>query len=168
MADQQTIEQAGYIFSVGKMIRDHMHNSLAQLHTNDRNSDGCELSMAQVNLMMAVRGQEELTLSGLAELLKVSPPSVSVMVERLVERNMLTRSRSAQDRRKVIIALSSDAELHIEKMEEQMLTTFIRLVEDLGPETAHKWGEVLQRVEEVLRRQNEKQTEHTGNIGKKL
>ena len=161
MADQQTIEQAGYIFSVGKMIRDHMHSNMAHLHITDRKSDGCELSMAQMNLMMAVRGQEELTLSGLAEVLKVSPPSVSVMVERLVERNMLTRSRSAQDRRKVIIALSPDAEQHIEKVEEQMLMTFIKLVEELGPETARKWGEVLQRVEQVLGQQNKK------NRGKK-
>lgn len=158
MADQQTIEQARYIFSVGKMIREHMHNSLTRLHINDRNPEGCDLSMAQMNLLMAVRSQEELTLSGLAEELKVSPPSASVMVERLVERNMLTRNRSAQDRRKVIIALSPDAEQLIEKMEEQMLTAFIGLVEELGPETARKWGEVLQRVEQVLGRQNKKIT----------
>lgn len=162
MADQQTIEQTRYIFSVGKMIRDHMHNSLNQLHINERNFDCCDLSMAQMNLLMAVRGQEELTLSGLAEALKVSPPSVSVMVERLVERNMLTRNRSAKDRRKVIIALHPDADLLIEKMEEQMLTAFIGLVEELGPETAKKWSEVLLRVEQVLRRQNKKFT------GKKL
>ncbi len=159
LADQQTIEQTRYIFSVGKMIRDHMHNSLNQLHINERNFDCCDLSMAQMNLLMAVRGQEELTLSGLAEALKVSPPSV---VERLVERNMLTRNRSAKDRRKVIIALHPDTYLLIEKMEEQMLTAFIGLVEELGPETAKKWSEVLLRVEQVLRRQNKKIT------GKKL
>ena len=158
MADQQAIEQARYIFSVGKMIREHMHNSLTQLHIKDRNSESCDLSMAQMNLLMAVRGQEELTLSGLAEELKVSPPSVSVMVERLVERDMLTRDRSSRDRRKVIIALHPDADLLIKKMEEQMLTAFIGLVEELGPETAKKWGEVLQRVEQVLWRQNKKLT----------
>ncbi|MCW5213125.1 MarR family transcriptional regulator, partial [Desulfobulbus sp. TB] len=106
------------------------------------------------NLMMAVRSHEELTLSRLAELLKVSPPSVSVMVERLVERKMLIRTRSSRDRRKVIISLSPESEQRIEKMEEQMLASFIEVVEELGPETAQKWGEVLERVEEVLRRQN--------------
>lgn len=156
MTDQETREQAGYIFSVGKMIRDHMHNSLSQLHLNERNADGCDLSIAQMNLMMTVRSHEELPLSRLAELLKVSPPSVSVMVERLVERKMLIRNRSSKDRRKVIISLSPEAEQRIEKMEEQMLSSFIELVEELGPETARKWGEVLERVEEVLDRQNRK------------
>ncbi|MCI5119454.1 MAG: MarR family transcriptional regulator [Candidatus Electrothrix sp. LOE1_4_5] len=154
MADQQTREQAGYIFSVGKMIRDHMHNSLTLLHRNDRHPDGCDLSIAQMNLLMTVRSHEELTLSRLAELLKVSPPSVSVMVERLVERKMLTRNRSSTDRRKVIISLSPESQQRIETMEEQMLAAFIALVEELGPETARKWGEVLEQVEEVLGRQN--------------
>ena len=155
MADPQTIEQARYIFSVGKMIRNHMHNSLIQLSIKDR---GCtELSMAQMNLLLAVRNNhEELTLGNLAELLNVSPPSTSVMVERLVERKILLRNRSSTDRRKVIISLSQDAALLLEKMEAQMLTAFISLVEELGPETAQKWGEVLQRVEQVLEQQNKK------------
>jgi DNA-binding MarR family transcriptional regulator len=157
LADQQTIEQARYIFSVGKMIREHMHNSLTQLHINERNPEGCELSMAQMNLLLAVRNNhEELTLGNLAELLNVSAPSTSVMVERLVERKMLLRNRSSTDRRKVIIALSQNAALLLEKMEAQMLTAFINLVEELGPETAQKWGEVLQRVEQVLEQQNKK------------
>ncbi|WP_446008260.1 MarR family winged helix-turn-helix transcriptional regulator [Candidatus Electrothrix sp.] len=154
MVDQQTREQAGYIFSVGKMLRNHMHNNLTRLHLNDRSIEGCDLSIAQMNLLMTVRSSDDLTLSRLAELLKVSPPSVSVMVERLVERKMLIRTRSSRDRRKVIISLSPESEERIDKMEEQMLASFIELVEELGPETARKWGEVLERVEEVLRRQN--------------
>jgi DNA-binding MarR family transcriptional regulator len=76
------------------------------------------------------------------------------MVERLVERKMLTRNRSSTDRRKVIISLSPESQQRIETMEEQMLAAFIALVEELGPETARKWGEVLEQVEEVLGRQN--------------
>ncbi|MCI5146800.1 MAG: MarR family transcriptional regulator [Candidatus Electrothrix sp. AR3] len=160
MVDSNTIDQARYIFSVGKMIRSHMHNSLLQLNRQDR---GChELSMAQMNLLLTVRNHKNLTLGNLAELLKVSPPSVSVMVERLVERNLLIRNRSTKDRRKVFIGLSPDAALLLDKMEEQMLSTFIHLVEELGPETAQKWGDVLQRVEQVLGQQNQK------NTGKKL
>jgi DNA-binding MarR family transcriptional regulator len=59
------------------MIRNHICNSLIQLKVNDRNPDCCDLSMAQMNLLLAVRRREELTLSGLAETLKVSPPSCS-------------------------------------------------------------------------------------------
>ena len=152
MADPQTIEQARYIFSVGKMIRHHVFNSLTQLEVCGRENGCTELSMAQMNLLMAVRPHEELTLSGLADILGVSPPSVSVMVDRLVERGMLTRERSTRDRRKVVIQLSPDADHQLAKMEEKVLAAFVELVEEVGPETARKWGEVLQRVEQVLQR----------------
>lgn len=157
MADPQTIKQAGYIFSVGKMIRHHVFDSLPRLEINGRDNGCTELSMAQMNLLMAVRGHEDLTLTSLADLLTVSPPSASVMVDRLVERGMLHRDRSTRDRRKVVIGLTSDATLLLEKMEEKMLTAFIGLVEELGADTAQKWAEVLQRVEEVLEKQNKVQ-----------
>ncbi len=154
MTDSQTIEQARYIFSVGKMIRRHVFDSLPRMEINGRENGCPELSMAQMNLLMAVRGHDELTLSSLAETLRVSSPSVSVMVDRLVERGVLNRERSIRDRRKVVIALTPDTSQLLEKMEEKILASFIVLVEELGAETAQKWGEVLQRVEEVLEKQN--------------
>jgi len=156
VTDPQTIEQARYIFSVGKMIRHHVFTSLAQLEVCGRETGCTELSMAQMNLLMAVRTHEEFTLTGLADILKVSPPSVSVMVDRLVERGMLIRERSTRDRRKVVIRLSPNTDLLLAKVEEKVLATFVGLVEEVGPETARKWGEVLQRVEEVLQQQNRK------------
>ncbi len=154
MTDLQTLQQARYIFSVGKMIRRHVFHSLTQLEVCGRESGCTEMSMAQMNLLIAVRGREELTLSGLADNLGVSSPSASVMVDRLVERGMLIRERSTQDRRKVIIGLSPEAEGVLATVEEKVLASFVGLVEEVGPETARKWGEVLHRVEEVLDHQN--------------
>lgn len=159
MTDAQALEQARYIFSVGKMIRRHVFTSLTQLEVCGRESGCTEISMAQMNLFMAVRGREELTLSGLADILGVSSPSASVMVDRLVERGMLIRERSSRDRRKVIIGLSPEAERLLTTVEERVLASFVGLVEEVGPETARKWGEVLHRVEEVLDHQNRKRKE---------
>jgi hypothetical protein len=39
-------------------------------------------------------------------------------------------------------------------MEEQILASFIALVKELGLETARKWSEVLEQVEEMPGRQN--------------
>ena len=154
MTDAQTLEQARYIFSVGKMIRRHVFHSLTQLEVCGKENGCTEMSMAQMNLLMAVRGRDELTLSSLADILGVSSPSASVMVDRLVERGMLIRERSTRDRRKVIIDLSPDANGLLAAVEEKVLASFVGLVEEVGPETARKWAEVLHRVEEVLGSQN--------------
>lgn len=108
--------------------------------------------MAQFNLLMAVQASGEITGGELAVQLGVSPPSISVMVERLVERGLLVRQRSVEDRRKVVLKMSSEASLHFARIEEQVLASFVSLVEEVGEETAGKWVEVLQQVKRVLER----------------
>ena len=108
--------------------------------------------MAQFNLLMAVQASGEITGGELAAQLGVSPPSVSVMVERLVDRGRLVRERSSEDRRKVVLRMSDEASTHFARIEEQVLASFVSLVEEVGEETAEKWVQVLQQVERVLHR----------------
>ena len=138
------------------MLRHHVFSSLARVEGESRACAHSDLSSAQLSLIFAVRGKGEVALSELAEILTVSPPSVSVMVARLVEKGLLIRERATSDRRKVVIQVSPDAEHYIAEMEEGMIATFVELLEEIGPETAGKWHEVLERVEQVLlKRQSE-------------
>ncbi len=106
--------------------------------------------MAQVQMLMTLQSCGESTISHLAEQLKVSPPSASCMVDRLEDKGLLHRERSTEDRRKVVVRLSEKATVQTERMEGAVLATFLDLVEKVGPETAQKWCEVLERVEQVL------------------
>jgi DNA-binding MarR family transcriptional regulator len=150
VSESKVTQQAHYIFKIAKMLRHHVFSSLARVEGQSRECTHGDLSLAQLNLIIAVRGRGEVTLSELAEILVVSPPSVSVMVERLVEKGLLVRERATRDRRKVVIHVSPDANQHIAAMEERMIATFVELVEEVGPETADKWYEVLRQVELVL------------------
>ena len=153
MSDSNVTKQARYIFGVAKMLRHHLMSSLPKVEGACVHGD---LSVAQMNLILAVRTRGEVTLTELAEILGVSPPSVSVMVERLVERKLLLRERATSDRRKVVIQVSPGAGQHIAEMEERVVATFVELLEELGPSTAGKWHEVLEKVEGVLlKRQSE-------------
>lgn len=156
MPDLNVTQQARYIFGVAKMLRHHVFSSLTRVKGGVKECEHGDLSLAQMNLILAVRTRSEVTLTELAEILGVSPPSVSVMVERLVEKGLLIRERATSDRRKVGIQVSPDADHHIAEMEERMIATFVELLEELGPETAGTWHEVLERVEQILlQRQSE-------------
>ncbi len=72
------------------------------------------------------------------------------MVDRLVERGLLTRTPSDQDRRKVVIRVTPDALKDIAQVEEIILGSFVELVDAVGPETTKKWCEVLQQIKRVL------------------
>jgi DNA-binding MarR family transcriptional regulator len=101
---------------------------------------------------MIVHGSGEITGGELAVQLGVSPPSVSAMVDRLVERGMLVRNRSSEDRRKVVLKMSSEEAHHFAAVEKKILNGFVGLVEEVGEETAARWVEVLNRVEKVLQK----------------
>jgi DNA-binding MarR family transcriptional regulator len=151
VSNRKTIEQAHYIFKMGKKLRHLMFKSMAQLESESR-LKLTDLSIAQMNLLMMVRQYEEVSIGQLAKMLHVSPPSVSVMVERLVESGMLLRERCTTDRRKVVIRVSPGEKKRITALEHQMITGFVTLIEQLGPETTEKWHDVLQEVDKVLTR----------------
>ncbi|MDM8523601.1 MarR family transcriptional regulator, partial [Desulfococcaceae bacterium HSG8] len=144
-------EQAFYIMETGKLIHDRVSRVFAGHAARDRKKKELyELSISQLYAVKATRNKGEVTITELSELLNVSPPSASAMVDRLVEKGILTRERSAKDRRKVVVSVSPEAIESIEKVEKKILNSFICLIQKIGPETAHNWCEVLARVKEVL------------------
>ena len=151
MTDQDVLSNARYIFTTGRMIHDRvMRISTGACMRFGKEDRFGELSAPQMNMMMMIRVRQAVSVTELAELLGVSPPSVSNMVDRLVERGLLTRTPSDQDRRKVVIQVSPAALKDIAKVEAMILSSFVELVEAVGPETTRKWCEVLQQIKQVL------------------
>lgn len=151
MTNQDTLTSARYIFTTGRMIHDRITRISTSACMNIAKDDRFgELSAPQMNMLMMIRVRESVSVTELAALLAVSPPSVSTMVDRLVERGLLTRTPSEQDRRKVVIRVSPEALKDIALVEEMILGSFVELVEAVGPETTQKWCEVLQQIKKVL------------------
>jgi len=150
MPDENVIDQARYILTIGKMIRDRVFRKITG-HVGV-NGDGCgfgDLSLPQIHAVNVTRERGQVTITELADMLGVSPPSASAMVDRLVEKGVFEREQSREDRRKVVVSVSPKALEQFEVIEKNILQSFIELVEGIGPETAGKWCEVLKRVREV-------------------
>lgn len=144
-------EQARYIFSTEKMIRDHiLKTQTAHLASCGKHEALGDLSLPQFHTIMIVRALGKITITELSDRLAVSPPSASAMVDRLVEKGILNREHSTKDRRKVMVEISPDAVKYIEGVEETILRSFVEIVERIGPETTRKWCDVLDQVKSVL------------------
>lgn len=151
MTNQNTMASARYIFTTGRTIHDRIMRISTSACMNIAKDDRFrELSAPQMNMLMMIRVREAVSVTELAALLAVSPPSVSTMVDRLVERGLLTRTPCIQDRRKVVIRVSPEALKDIAQVEEMVLGSFVELVEAVGTETTQKWCEVLQQIKKVL------------------
>jgi DNA-binding MarR family transcriptional regulator len=151
MKQEEALAAARYIFTTGRMV----HDMVTRIYTaacmgEGRETRFGELSAQQMNMILMVRVRQAVSVSELAGLLGVSPPSVSAMVDRLVERGLLTRTPSDRDRRKVEIRVSSEAIEEIARVEAMILGSFVELVHAVGPETSQKWCEVLHHIKQVL------------------
>lgn len=147
---QEIMEQAMFIMETGRLIHDRIHQVLRQISDNNRKSGFTDLSMPQMDAIKAIRKQGEVTITKLSEILKVSPPSTSAMVDRLVEKGILVRERSRKDRRKVVVSVTKKTAENIEKIEIVVLKTFTEMVEKVGPETARKWCELLATIKAAI------------------
>lgn len=105
-----------------------------------------DLTLAQMNMVLLVREKGQGTVKELAEALQVSPPSVSSMVDRLVEMGVLTREQNQADRREVIIRTASSAESDIELVERQALGAIVDVLRNIGPNNAKAWCEIQSHV----------------------
>jgi DNA-binding MarR family transcriptional regulator len=69
-----------------------------------------ELTFAQARALFMLAARKELTVSQLAKLLDIGKPTASILVQQLVERELVTRTEQATDRRHTIIRLSPKGE----------------------------------------------------------
>jgi len=150
MQDTAATEKARYIFATGKLIHDRIIRIQSQFLASCEEGFASDLSMGQLHAMRIVRESGELTMSELAEQMAVSPPSASAMVDRLVEKDLLSREHSTEDRRKVVVRISPEAVKKAEAIEDSILQLFVILVDKIGADTAQKWCDVLASVKSVL------------------
>jgi DNA-binding MarR family transcriptional regulator len=150
MPQKNSVERARFIYSTGKLIRDRIFR-VASGHGSAgiRNGGFADMSLAQIHAINVTRERGQVSITELSEILSISPPSASVMVNRLVEKGYLTREPCRKDRRKVVVKVSPKAVNSIDEVEKDILHSFIDLVEQIGPEIADKWCEVLQKVKDV-------------------
>lgn len=151
MTEPSTLDQARFIFTTVKLIRDRIFRAqTAHLASHGQQCAFGELSVTQLHAIMIVRQRGEISMSELADLMSVSPPSASSMVDRLVEKGVLDRRHSRSDRRKVMVRVTPAVSKDIETVEESVLQSMVELVKKLGPDTTRTWCEVLDRIKIVL------------------
>ena len=143
-------EQARYIFTTGQVIHNQILKIQSEYLASSKSGPFKDLSVTQLHVIRVVRSHNELSMSELAELLSVSPPSASAMVDRLVDKGALTREHSTQDRRKVVVRIAPGAVQHAEAVEGAIMALFVGLVEQIGPETTDQWCQVLKRIKSVV------------------
>lgn len=115
-----------------------------------------ELTETQGNTVIAIRqlceeSPEGITLKKLAETMGVTAAAASVMVDLLVKKKMLKRTKSKSDRRAVLIRLTPDTASLFDISEQNLMQIFMGLQDTLGPESLLDWQRILMTARAALR-----------------
>jgi long-chain acyl-CoA synthetase len=110
-----------------------------------------ELSLAQYRMLLQLAEGAEASTS-LARKLAVSAPSVTAVVDGLVQRGVVVRSQSDQDRRRVSLALTPLGRELVETAENAVRSRMREIAESLGDDDLAAqalgalalWGEALE------------------------
>jgi DNA-binding MarR family transcriptional regulator len=111
------------------------------------------LSVPQVLCLTAVaelEGETGVTVAEVSERVQLSPATVSRIVERLVTSALVTRDRSAIDRRKVEIALTPQGRERLGAMPPPLQETFLRRLAELPKKRQVQLRDALREVAALM------------------
>ena len=149
--DSNPIEQAEIIYSIGQRCRNLFWGNISRIIMDSNPTSLTEiLSPTQLQLLHVVSTHGPINMTDLAKIMAVKLPSMSVMVDRMVNKGWLHRQRSAQDRRKMIISVSPKYKLV--DIQEVVRQEIIFLIKIIGPETTQHWCAVLNAIERACRK----------------
>jgi len=109
-------------------VKDQDYQSLAEfrhqirrfLHFSEQAARHAGLEPQQHQLLLALRGlaasEAPASIGALAERLQIQHHSAVELVDRLVDRGLVTRSRAPSDRRQALIRLTASGEAELEKL----------------------------------------------------
>jgi DNA-binding MarR family transcriptional regulator len=146
-------EKLSFIFETGKRFRFYMHDQV--LASGKGAPSICEdLSAIQLKTAMQVSLYQPMNLNELAKRLGVSAPSASVMVDRLVEKQVLTREADPQDRRRVQLRVHPKAEEDMKVMHQRFFEGFDHIARQMGNDTIDHWYAVMEQLDILLKEES--------------
>jgi DNA-binding MarR family transcriptional regulator len=92
----------------------------------------------------------EITVMMVSERIQLTPPTVSRIVDRLVRAGLITRERSAVDRRKVCLSLTSAGLERFQTRPRALQEMFVSRFEALGAKRRHEILTALQEVSSMM------------------
>jgi len=108
------------------------------------------VTLQQVLLLRRLQQAGRSTSSGLAELMRMSPPAVSQMIDRLFGLDLVTRVEAPEDRRRKMIAVTNKARQLLERIRRARAAEYAAGVGGLSPKLRGELAGVLRRALQEL------------------
>jgi DNA-binding MarR family transcriptional regulator len=118
-----------------------------------------DLSMAQLKVLFALACRGPLTVSEVAERLRISPPTASHLIERLTQLGLVTRREDERDRRRTLVGLTADGRVVLDQLRQGSEHTWRDLLSDVASEDLQALLRGLRALARAARRASDETME---------
>lgn len=95
---------------------------------------GSGLSLPHFEVIVYIGRTKNVTMKDIANLLHITPPSASVLIETLVEKKLIKRIPSSKDRRTVHLSLDQNAHQLIYSLHKKKISMFNKMLSKINDE----------------------------------
>ena len=128
----------------------HLFRAVSRLRGRDTHLAGREISHAQFELLIELDERGELSAGELALAAKLSPATVTQMLDGLAESGHVERTRSERDRRVVLARLTPLGELAVAAKRAAWRERWERALSDVSPREMRAAAKVMRRLGEAF------------------
>lgn len=126
----------------------------AAIHARSRSGHGPreadDLTLTQALLMEAVRGLDNPSVGAVAQVVGVSSPSATRMIQQLERKGMMARRRSERDERSTVVAITEEGEKVLAHRRRNMEAKQRRVFEAIRPSLRPVVLELLRDLREAI------------------
>lgn len=113
------------------------------------------ISMPHLYLLGFIQSRKSCIVSEIAQYLKITLSGVTSLLNKLVDMKLVTRKRSEEDRRVVIVELTEEGKNILDKRNKNIREIFERFFKDIDKEEVAIFFSVLEKVSlKVLKEEN--------------
>lgn len=104
------------------------------------------LGSAQIFVLHQLREREPLSINDLAELTSTDQSSVSVVVNKLVQRGYISSTRSEEDARRVELTLTAKGRRTLRTLPAPFQNVFLDSLREIGPARVRSFAKTLEEI----------------------
>lgn len=130
-----------------RLMRHVVRGSIAELHGVLRSS---ELSLPQLGTLHLLHAEGAQSVSAIAQHLHLSLAATSHLVERLVQRGLLTRREDPVDRRQKLVGLADEGDALVGGVQTEAVASIDALLRQVPPDLRRRLDDDLRAVLAVL------------------
>ena len=149
MNNKNREEKLGFIFETGRALRFYMDYAVGAIEPEASPGHG-DLSVIQMKAAMEIWLYQPMNLGELARRLKVGPSSASALVDKLVEKEVVTREPDPEDRRRVVLCIHPRAAEAMIDCNRRFHEAFSAIAGQVGDENVDKWYDVMTQIHKIL------------------